>query len=515
MNCGNCGTENERQNTICASCGADLTAQSPKEILKNKKRLIILSVAIITVIVAIFITLFMVISPNIASAKMRNAFQSKSGGEVINIFVDHCGDYSVIYDDLTRCGKAVFNEFEECITNAKDELNEQPVDTDINHYLLESTGDIFLPQDYSAATTIAQYNGELYNIVQDFYLLYSSKISYNMGTTAYSEADYSTAVRELSSVIESDSWYQDAQGKLTECQEKLLEEKLALIEDYINSGDYDSALQQVNSLRNENLTDEMKAKLDEYETKIYKAQLSKIDEYVNNGDFEGAKEYVESLGANLSDGAQARLDQALNTKASEYLTKADEALKSGERKGAYDMAVMAQTLCPDNAEIQKKIDYFKEYLPFELYFKNNAISYKENDDYWGGMDWNIKVNSNNNKSMENCLGFFYHSDYSGQYEINYSLAKKYNKVTGTVFVPESRKNQLQTANFKVYGDGKLLYTSKNLSKNVMPNHFSIDVSGVDVLSVQFYGTRKENYILGDAWTGFAISNLVATKNLPE
>lgn len=181
-----------------------------------------LSAIIIAIIVAIVIIFAAVIFPAIASARMRNAFESKSGANVMDIFIDYCGDYSVAYDDLSRSEKAVFNEFKECISDYEDELNEQPVDTDINDYVIETTGDIFVPQDYSAVTTIGQYNGELYNVVQDFYLLYSSKISYNMGITAYSEVDYSMAVSELSSVIESDSWYEDAQIKLTECQEKLL-----------------------------------------------------------------------------------------------------------------------------------------------------------------------------------------------------------------------------------------------------------------------------------------------------
>ena len=218
MRCTNCGIENEKQNIVCSNCGTNLTTHNYKDIFKNKEKLIMLSAGIIAVIIIIVLILSTVVFPNIASARMRDAFESKSSGDVIDIFVDYCGDYSVVYDDLSQSGKAVFNEFVDCITNTKDELNEQPVETDINNYLLEATGDIFLPQDYSAVTTIAQYNGELYNVVSDFYLLYSSKISYGIGITAYEEADYSTAVGELSSVIESDSWYEDAQDKLTICQ---------------------------------------------------------------------------------------------------------------------------------------------------------------------------------------------------------------------------------------------------------------------------------------------------------
>lgn len=514
MRCFNCGKKNDKETLQCSNCGADLSVQKPKDILKNKKILIMLSVISITVIVVIVAILATVIFPNVASARMRNAFESKFGANVIDIFVDYCGDYSVVYDDLSRSGKAVFNEFEDCIKNAKDDLNEQSVDTDINNYLLETTGDIFIPQNYSAATTICQYNGELYNAVQDFYLLYSSKISYKIGIIAYSEADYSTAVSELSSVIESDSWYEDAQSKLTECQEKLLEEKLTLIDNYINIGDYDSALQQVNSLRNENLTDEMKAELDEYEAKIYETQLSKIEDYINDGDIEGAKEYVESLGANLSDDAQARLEQVLKSKADEYLTKADEALKSGERQGAYDMAVMAQTLCPDDAEIQKKVEYYKEYLPFALYKEENCLS-QEKEEYYSTIQYDSKLTSNNSKTMQNCIRIGYENTSSGLlFSVTYNLDGNYDKLSGTQFVTADSKSIEQNAYFEIYGDGKKLFTSDTMGVNYLPKNFSVDISGISILNVKFYGDTNFSSLMLDL-VHYGVSDFVATKNLPE
>ena len=514
MECKNCGAENEKQNIVCSNCGADLNTKNFKDIFKNKKKLIMLSAGIIAVIIIIVLILSAVVFPNIASARMRDAFDSKSGGAVMDIFADYCGDYSVVYDDLSHSGKAVFNEFEDCITNAKDELNEQPVENDINNYLLEATGDIFLPQDYSAVTTIAQYNGELYNVVQDFYLLYSSKISYNMGITAYSQADYSTAVSELSSVIESDNWYENAQSKLTECQEKLLEEKLTLIDNHITSGDYDSALQQVNSLRNENLTDEMKAELDEYETKIYEAQLAKIEDYINDGDIEGAKEYVESLGANLSEDAQVRLEQALKNKAGEYLTKADEALKSGERQGAYDMAVMAQTLCPDNAEIQKKVAYYKEYLPFALYKEENCLS-QEKEEYYSTIEYDRKLTSNNSKTMQNCIRIGYENTSSGLlFSVTYNLDGNYDELSATQFVTADSKSIEQNAYFEIYGDGKKLFTSDTMGVNYLPKNFSVDISGISILNVKFYGDTNFSSLMLDL-VHYGVSDFVATKNLPE
>lgn len=48
-----------------------------------------------------------------------------------------------------------------------------------------------------------------------------------------------------------------------------------------------------------------------------------------------------------------------------------------------------------------------------------------------------------------------------------------------------------------------------MKKHVLPQDIKVDVSNVSTLVVKFYG---EEYS-GDA--GYGVSNLVATKNLPE
>ena len=48
----------------------------------------------------------------------------------------------------------------------------------------------------------------------------------------------------------------------------------------------------------------------------------------------------------------------------------------------------------------------------------------------------------------------------------------------------------------------------------MPNVFKVNITGVDVITIKFIGNRIGDWVLGDAWTGFAISDFTATKNLP-
>lgn len=509
MRCSNCGTENDERNLNCSNCGADLFNQDKKNVFKNKKFLISIVSLSALIMIGLIIVINSVVIPNQAADKMHKAFESKTGANVITVFEEYCGSVSVDYFALSKSGKAVFSEFKTCVDNAKEDLNSQPVETDINKYLSEAMNDIILPQEYSAITTIGEYNAQLNDVVADYYDLYNSKISYQKGIELFNKNDFSGAANSFSKVSEEDTWYDDAQNKLTESQEKLLEEKIKEIEQYLADGDYDSAQSAINELRNEELADEINKKLDEYETKIYESKLAKIDEYVSSGDMDAAKAYIESLGDGLSNEAQARLNQAIKNKANDYITKADDALKSGERQGAYDMALMAQNLCPDDNEINKKVEYFKAYLPFELYKEENYLSQEriESADIY----YDVKCKANNSHIMEHSVKINHSNIFFGGlfYTVTYNLGSKYNIVSGTEFLikaGENRNGVKGSGYFEIYCDGNKAYTSSTMKKNFLPDFFSIKVTHVDMLTIKYYG--------GDPEIVYGISNFIATKNLP-
>lgn len=514
--CLNCGAEINERDINCANCGADIQNQKITDLFKNTKFMTILAAVAVSFIVIFLIILNTVIMPAAAKSNLQKAFDSKSGANVVSVFEQYCGDYSIVYEDLSKSGKAVFSAFENYISDIKNKLNNQPVDINPFAYITDLTGDIFLPSGDSAILRLSGYNEELYEAAMNFYNLYDSKEAFVQGTEMYNNNTYQTAANLFEKVIEEDSWYSEAQNKLTEAQLKLLDEKIKLIEKFINDGRYEAAQDEISNLRNGNPTAEISEKLDAYETKIYEAKLAKIDEYINSGDIDAANEYIESLGDGLSADARERLNQAVKNKASDYIAKADEALKSGERESAYDMAKMAQNLCPDDEDINKEVEYFKEYLPFKLYYSDNATSYRDDDmwGYTGGIKWNEKIVSNENKTMWNCLNFYFNSDYKAHFDINYNLGKKYDCVSGIAFLPEAYKNHQQNACFEIYGDGKLLFKSENFSKNKIPNEFKVNITDVDVVTIKFIGNRIGDWVLGDAWTGFAISDFKATKNLP-
>lgn len=515
MRCLNCGTENSERNLNCSNCGADLLNQKKKNIFKNKTFLITSGCILALLIIIFAVVIDSVVTPNRAAEKIKQALEAKSASEVVSVFTEYCGTSSVQYSSLSMAGKAVYHEVEDFVSAAKEDLNNQPIGTDIDSYLSDYAGNLVLPQESSALNTIASYSDELNTIVTDYYNLYSSKISYKKGIQLYKNNDYTNAFYSFSKVIENDSWHENAKSKATECQSKLLEEKITLIEKYISESNYEAAQQEINALKKQPLNDEMTKKINGCETKIYESKLSKIDEYVDSGDMDAVNEYIESLGEGLSADAQARLDQAIKNKASSYISKADAALKSGERQGAYDMALMAQNLCPDNDEITKKVEYFKEYLPFELYKEENYLSQKQGEGDWSNLIYyNKKCTSNDSKTMRHCVYVAYDSvDVSSSSllrTVTYNLGKKYDAVSGTEFILYYSRSREQKGYFEIYGDGKKIFTSDILGINFLPKDFSISVKNIDTLTVKYYGDT--NY--RSDTVSYGISNFVATKKLP-
>lgn len=74
--------------------------------------------------------------------------------------------------------------------------------------------------------------------------------------------------------------------------------------------------------------------------------------------------------------------------------------------------------------------------------------------------------------------------------IDLALNANYNTFIGTLV--DANRNGRRTAQIRVYGDGRLLYTSPMISEGTIPIPFSIDVSNVQLLQIyaDYTGTRS-------------------------
>lgn len=78
------------------------------------------------------------------------------------------------------------------------------------------------------------------------------------------------------------------------------------------------------------------------------------------------------------------------------------------------------------------------------------------------------------------------SGYSGTYLLN----TKYSRLKGNIALIDEHKNTSSKVLFNIYGDDKLIYTSKVITSGAYPQDFDVDISGVVQLRLET--TRLEN-----------------------
>lgn len=77
----------------------------------------------------------------------------------------------------------------------------------------------------------------------------------------------------------------------------------------------------------------------------------------------------------------------------------------------------------------------------------------------------------------------------GSNNTEYLLNGRYSKFNGKIILLyDERSSERNSVIFNIYGDNKLLYTSKEVKAGVMPQNFNIDVNGVTKLKIEVINT---------------------------
>ena len=92
-------------------------------------------------------------------------------------------------------------------------------------------------------------------------------------------------------------------------------------------------------------------------------------------------------------------------------------------------------------------------------------------------------------------GFHLDGDTSSKYFISYRINGNYTELSGAYAFPETTLSipyDHYTKYFEVYGDGELLYTSDTMNSSMTRRTFSVNITGVQVLTIQYPATKGPN-----------------------
>jgi len=102
----------------------------------------------------------------------------------------------------------------------------------------------------------------------------------------------------------------------------------------------------------------------------------------------------------------------------------------------------------------------------------------------------------NGQSAKDNLGRTYNYGYICIYRngfIEYKLNGEISRLTGTYFVPYKEHSTGQKGTLKIWGDGKLLYTSPEMTGGIEPVEVDVDLTGVLTLKIEMNTMHRDTF----------------------
>lgn len=139
-----------------------------------------------------------------------------------------------------------------------------------------------------------------------------------------------------------------------------------------------------------------------------------------------------------------------------------------------------------NEEIEQPSMWLKDLETFTGIVETKSVD--EID--FGGYEYNNRLTDNTGDVYKN---YWYPISENTTYLLNY----KYSKLKGTYYLNNYSKDYHHASRMLVYGDDKLLYVSEKLTAGSKPIDFSVDVSNVGVLKIEYQSLRENSDT--DSW----------------
>lgn len=428
------------------------------------------TITTLTAILAVAVFLMCVLSGcGSSESKMKKALKDNDYQSVQIEYSNAVTDSS----KLKKVDKLIADKLNDMIKNidkfdfkSEAQNNDQAIDVWLAQYgtLMSAgkTNPYYNSNDFPFCNCISINNQPLWTELCD---RIRSAEDYCKGVAYYNQTDYYSAIEKLCRVAQDSGCYSDSQDLIDDSLNLYLDAIIKEADSYMNSGDYETAIKT----------------LDEASSR-----------FKNN---EGLMEYIDTINQKMTE-VKAKYAES-------YAKKAEESFKKKDAYSAVSNIKFALELSPDNATYQASKAKYEQYLPFELYKEENILKKDTTPFFYNS------GTANDNTNQENVIGFNVAStDTDSKFSYTYKLSKKYDTVSGTIFLPNNDKDTSNQSYFVAYADGVKIYTSPYMTAGVLPKDFKFNVSDVDTLTIETY-CIKDNF----QWfkSNVYISNFVAQK----
>ncbi len=497
---------------------AERKRQRAQRIQKNKGKIIIAVVAAVLVLAIAFLVLF-----NLPVSRVQRALDKGEFAEAQSIYSEKLSD-------------------SEPSQRTEDKLLAAAERT-LAALAAREIGNAEAEEKMEDLRGFGAFTDELFaDVEKELSKLYSSSQNMSKAGEAFANGDWLAACDSYLLVAENDALYADAQAKAQECLDKYADQVLTEARGLIEEGEYtaaigclkagdgvlagygtfsadiDSKIEDCYKLYEEYIldtakgladtedyvsaretvrvcvedfgytTDALAAALEDY-TKLADMQLventvASAEERYAAGNYGEAFEMLEAIAEGLGEEAETALESAIadfEKRFGEDMCAKADADYNGDRHALADV-IAALKLALDIRDldvIDDKIDELKVFLPFDLII--DPYSEKEGEVNRNSIDFKAIDGSKYGKWMwgrdEAAIEFELDAEYD-VFEAIFAVR------SGT----DSEDDDVRTAYFEIWFDGKLAYTAEELASDdevpVVP--VSVDVTGVKVMKIVFY-----------------------------
>lgn len=336
------------------------------------------------------------------------------------------------------------------------------------------------------------------------------------GIAFYNAKDYESAIECFVQLPSDSKQYDEAQSMLVRCEDEYSTSVVEKADGYAKNGEYEVALNLLNNAgellpNNTTISAVYNTILAEYKDIVCANAFSEADAFAADRDYLAAITAIDGAIKQIGtdDDASAKLQTYMSAYKSIVIENADNALvNTGYADAISIINEGLKTLNGDN-DLLNKIEEYKTYAPVYLSY----------DDAYA-INKYLRTGITDNSWLTDNYGTTYTSERvicnkdSGLFEdvgtIQYYLSSQYRTLTGTIYIPDVSKNVnvesvlVKKPYVQIWGDGLLLYELTSLINKDKPVDFCIDISNVEFLEIQIYGS----WYRGDG-TGLIPMNCVA------
>lgn len=313
--------------------------------------------------------------------------------------------------------------------------------------------------------------------------------AYELGLAYYEAGKYQDAIETLRKVSEGSAFYVDAQKMLLNAIDGYRSGLVDSTQPYVESGNYSVAI----NILKEGLSivsddAELTRLIDEYSSayaaEVRTAAVESASASAAEGDYAAA---ITSLCAAIEEiGEDAELTALKNDYSDKYreelVTQATVLLEANNYYGGLELLRNGQSVLPNDEGLNSAIADYEKHKP--VYLCEDIDCLRMSDRIYYTYD-----SMTDNKGNEYTGHLIFYSGYASytydKYSILFDTSAQYTKFCGTTFLPYEFRGSGRCAYIYIYGDDRLLFQTEPMSMGYISESFSLDITGVETIKVEF------------------------------